>query len=152
MTYRWWHDFNTPFDATWTPYDVTSAESHIPAVGREVVAGCHAGKSRLFIYLAGLTCTPLAAMFPTRWWSAAVLRVQSKIVPRLLNGFSVTDGIWRPPREKCNLSVTFPFFATRNLDLASLKSIQVQLKRLKTDFTSILMAKANKITEWCIQW
>ena len=64
-------------------------------------------------------------------WSAKVsFRVPSKTFPRLFTGFSKMDGIWTPPSEKRNLSVTFPFFTTRERDLAGLKPIRAQLMSL----------------------
>ena len=50
-------------------------------------------------------------------------REPSKVLPRLLIGFSVTVGIWIPPRLKQNRWATVPFLRTRDLGLADLKLI-----------------------------
>ncbi len=55
------------------------------------------------------------------WCTAVSLRMLMKVLPRLLTGFSVGDGIWVPPTEKLNWLVTLPFLRTRDLDFAGLK-------------------------------
>ena len=57
---------------------------------------------------------------------AASLRLQLNTFPKLFTGSSVSDGILVVPSEKQNLPVIFPFFNTRDLDLAVLKLMQAQ--------------------------
>lgn len=66
---------------------------------------------------------------PVSWIGAVPLRELLKTFLRLFIGFSVIDVIWTPPMEKWNLSVTFPFFTTRDQDLVGLYPIRAHLMR-----------------------
>lgn len=57
---------------------------------------------------------------------AVSLRLQSKVLPKLVTGFSAIDGIAVPSTRKRNLSTTFPRFRTMDLDFVGLKLILAQ--------------------------
>ena len=54
---------------------------------------------------------------------AVSLRLLSKNFPKLLTGFSEIVGIGVSKTEKRNLSITLPFFKTKDLDFSGLKDI-----------------------------
>lgn len=55
-----------------------------------------------------------------------VLRTVIEDLSEVFISFSVIDGNWSSPSLKQNLSVTFTFFWTKELDLADLKLIHTQ--------------------------
>lgn len=57
---------------------------------------------------------------------AASLRLQSKVLPKLVTDFSVIYGIAAPSIRKRNLSTTFPRLRTMDLDFVGLKLILAQ--------------------------
>ena len=52
--------------------------------------------------------------------------------PKLLTGCSVMDGITFPEIVKWNLSITFPFFSTMDLDLEGLRLILAHVMSLSS--------------------
>lgn len=66
-------------------------------------------------------------------------------MPRLLTGFSVTDGIAVPSTKKRNLSASFPFFRTIALDLVGLKLILAQEMRFSRPWSIHLAPGADVV-------
>ncbi len=64
--------------------------------------------------------------------AAESFRLESKSFPKLLTGCSVMVGMTVPETEKWNLSTTFPFFSTMDLDLEGLKLILAQVMTLSS--------------------
>lgn len=58
---------------------------------------------------------------------AVSFKLVSKSFSKLLTGCSVIEGMTIPEMEKQNLSVTFPFFSTMDLDFEGLKLILAQM-------------------------
>lgn len=70
------------------------------------------------------TVSQVPNLLPVAWRAAVsskVLRNMS-ILPKLLKGLLLINGIFAPPREKQNVSV-IPLFRTRHHDLAGLKAV-----------------------------